>query len=138
MEMIELFVVTLYSRTFNTKSVNEARIILFAQESRQIDNIPPTKHALIEHVKRAIYQAGFVWAQSLSRIQELPPPQNWGWQDVEGNWHPLWTILPEVSKACQILTRCGCEKNCTGNCKCHKCQLPCTQLCTCGGHCYRH
>ena len=55
MDEIERFVVTLYSRTSECKFVNEARKKLFAN-GRQIENIPPTQDALIQHTKRAINQ----------------------------------------------------------------------------------
>ena len=78
--LLETFIVVMYSRTCNTETVNEARKILFAQENRTIDNIPPTKDALIQHTKRAVNQAGFVWAQSLTNQQVLPSPLEWGWK----------------------------------------------------------
>ena len=54
-EMIEMFVVLLYSRTCNTKLVNEARRILFSQGNRQIENISPTKDALLEHLRSPVF-----------------------------------------------------------------------------------
>ena len=44
--------------------MNKVRKYLFAQKSREIENIPPTTDALEEHAKRAIYQACHVWGQS--------------------------------------------------------------------------
>jgi len=57
---IERFIVVMYSRTCALSSVNEARKQLFSQGSRTIENIPPTKAALLQHIKRAVYQAGYV------------------------------------------------------------------------------
>ena len=42
--------------------VNEARKELFARSGRSIDNISPNQGALFQHIKRAIYQASFIWA----------------------------------------------------------------------------
>ena len=56
---IERFVVTLYSRTSECKFVNEARKKLFAS-GQQIENIPPTQDALIQHTKRAIYRGIYI------------------------------------------------------------------------------
>ena len=36
---------------------------LFTQKGRSIEGIPPTKAALIQHTKRATYQAGYCWGQ---------------------------------------------------------------------------
>ena len=62
---IERYVVLLYQRTSALSHVTEARKQLFAQNSK-IENIPPTLHALEQHVKRAVCQAGhIIWGQSL-------------------------------------------------------------------------
>ena len=61
---IERYVVLLYQRTPVLSHVNEARKQLFAQ-NRKMENIPPTLHALEQHVKRAVYQAGHILGQSL-------------------------------------------------------------------------
>eukprot|EP00794_Sanderia_malayensis_P021240 gene21241-23314_t len=77
---LERFVALMYDTTTTTNNVNEARKHLFTQKGRQIDNIPPTKGALLQHVKRASYQAGFVWGQCLERYPELPSPNAFGWE----------------------------------------------------------
>ena len=46
------------NRTSSKTSVNDARKQLFAQKGRALDAIPPTRAALVEHAKRAAYQAG--------------------------------------------------------------------------------
>ncbi|KAJ8375321.1 hypothetical protein SKAU_G00059010 [Synaphobranchus kaupii] len=55
--LLERFVVLMYDRTSETTEVNEARKQLFTQKSRALDNMPPTKAALEQHIKRATYQA---------------------------------------------------------------------------------
>ena len=45
-ELLEFFVVRLYSKTCNTKELNEARRILFSRDKKVIENIPLTKGAL--------------------------------------------------------------------------------------------
>ena len=79
---IEKFVCLLYSRTTDLYKVNKWHRLLFKKNSRTVDCIPPTKDALIQHTKRALYQAGYVWAQSLERIQHLPDPCKWVWKKV--------------------------------------------------------
>ena len=88
MEKIERFVVLLYSRT----SVNSVRKQLFSHGNRKLENIPPSKAALLQHVKRASLQAGHVWEQALIANPTLPGPSEWGWQkeDNDGQWTPLW------------------------------------------------
>ncbi len=75
--------------------------------------------------------------QALIANSTLPSPSEWGWQkeDNDGQWTPLWTILPEASKGCRELIKCGCKKQCCGRCQCRKANLKCTQLCFCEGQC---
>ena len=63
---LERFVFVLYQRTPPPppSRLNDAMKRMFTQ-NQIIDNIPPTLHALEQHVKRAAYQAGHTWGQSL-------------------------------------------------------------------------
>ena len=51
--------------------------LLFAK-GRQMDRIPPTEAALKEHIKRAVYQTGYCWGQSLALHLHLPSPGHQG------------------------------------------------------------
>ena len=98
--------------------------------------IPPTRAALEQHVKRTVYQGGYVWGQSLIANPVLPSPTSWGWMKTSDDLYvPNWTILPEASKACYELVSCKCKKGCVKNCKCKKLALECTALCACAGEC---
>ena len=135
--MLERFVVIMYSRTAPHQDVNTARQSMFSQGTRSIESIPPTQAALAQHVRRAAFQAGHVWGRSLDSIQELPTASDWGWLKSSDGWVPHWTSLPEASKACCELIRCGCKQACRGLCKCTRANLPRTALCTCNGSCYQ-
>ena len=137
MEHIERYTEILYQRTSPLSHINEARKQMFAAGNRRIENIPPTQEALKQHVKRAVYQAGYIWGQSLIGVPEMPSPSSWGWEraDEQSPWTPFWTTLPEASKACQQLLRCGCKTNCRNRCKCSRANLKCTLLCFCSGQC---
>lgn len=134
MSVLERFVILLYDRTSDLVKVNDARKWLFTQKSRMLENIPPTQAALIQHIKRASYQAN-CWNKALTPNPELPSPTDWGWRKDDTGWQPLWTTLPEASQSCYELIRCGCKKGCTGRCKCVKAALKCTALCSCSGEC---
>ena len=85
--LIEQFIVLLYDRTTSHTSVNQARKELFAQKGTTIDLIPPTQAALIQHVKRATYQAGYYWSQSCIAAPEMPFSSVWGWtKNDTGKW----------------------------------------------------
>ena len=133
---LQRFVALLYDRTSSQEHVNDARKQLFTQNCRTIDALPPTRAALIQHAKRAAYQAGYCWGQMMIPAPELPSPSEWGWvQRDSGCWDIYWTTLPEATLACRQLLRCSCKKGCRGQCKCLKAALPCTALCYCGGLC---
>ena len=91
---IERYVVLLYQRTSPFGKVNQARQALFAKGSRTMEHIPPSEAALIEHTKRACYQAGYVWRQSLQPMQDLPCPTQWGWIEIDNSFRPKWSTLP--------------------------------------------
>ena len=62
LQQFEHFVVLVYyHRTSTDVTVNEARNTF---SLRGLIN-PPTQAALVEHIKRAAYSAGYVWAQML-------------------------------------------------------------------------
>ena len=137
MDILERFIVLLYDRTCPKMKVNEARKILFTQKGRSHELIPPTRAALVQHVKRAVYQGGYCWGQVTTPMAVLPSPSEWGWLQTADGWKPFWSTLSDVSTMCNALICCGCKKGCRGNCSCRKAALQCTALCVCDGECIR-
>ena len=89
----------LYSRTLQVTTVNAARKQLFSYGNRKLENIPPSRAALLQHAKHASFQAGQVWGQAMIADPSLRSPSEWGWQkDNDGNWTPLWITFAEASK----------------------------------------
>ncbi|KAK3728106.1 hypothetical protein QZH41_014263 [Actinostola sp. cb2023] len=131
---LERFVVVMYDRTSTKTSVNEARKQLFTQQGRAFNAIPPSRAALLQHAKRATYQAGYCWSQALTPSPDLPCPDKWGWVFKEG-WQPFWTTLPDITASCRELVRCRCKKGCRANCSCVKAALKCSALCSCSDNC---
>lgn len=132
---IERFVILLYDRTSTCTNVNIARNKLFARKNN-VRQIPPTSASLEQHIRRATYQAGYVWGQALLPSPALPSPTSWGWTKTdEGLYEPYWTTLAEASKACYELVACKCIKGCVKRCKCKAASLACTALCLCEGEC---
>ncbi len=115
LEPLERFVVLLYDRTNGLGSVNQARKYLFTQKSRTINNIPPTKASLMQHTKRAAYQAGHCWGQMMIAAPELPSPSDWGWKKNDNNgWEVFWTTLPEATHACRKFCAVAARKVASG------------------------
>ena len=137
MRHLECLVILMYSRNYDTDSLNEARKLMFTNGLKDLDSIPPTKHAFYQHTKRALLTAAFIWKQSLSKTPQIPTYSEWGWKwnGRTNEWVPYWTDLAGVSQACSLLLNCGCVVACRGNCKCHRAGLHCSQLCKCEGGC---
>ncbi len=86
---LERFTILLYDRTSSFVNIDEARKqnILFTKKGRTMDTIPPTRAALIQHIKRAVYQGGHCWGKAFQKFPAIPTPENWGWTDPS-NWTP--------------------------------------------------
>ena len=130
--VLERFTILLYGRTSDLTKIDEARKELFTKKWGVMDAIPPTRGALVQHIKRAVYQGEHCWGQATAVAQKLPSPNDWGWAEPP-NWKTLWTTLPEASTSSRELISCGCKKGCRGRCKSNKAALKCTALCQCSG-----
>ena len=138
MTILERFVIIMYNRTSECTDLDSAHKFLFTKKSRQLELLPPTSNAFMQHVKRTIYQAVHCWGQCLQSQPIKHDPSQWGWSKNDDEWNPVWTTLPQVSQICSELRHCSCQKGCLGNCKCVKANLSCTALCHCDGECIRH
>ena len=54
--LLERFVILLFDRTSGSVDINEARKLIFTQKRRSLENVPPTKAALEQHIKRVYGQ----------------------------------------------------------------------------------
>lgn len=131
MRILERFVILMYDRSSTVDSVDDARLDLFARKLRPYEAIPPTRAALIQHTKRAAYQAGWVWAQACLSQPKVESPADWGWEKIGDEWKVFWTTKTPIAKNCEQLTKCGCQSVCCGRCKCYRLGLTCTALCSC-------
>ena len=60
---LERFTILLYGHISSMVNIDEARQELFTKKGRPMDAIPPTKAALVQHIKRAVYQGGHCWGR---------------------------------------------------------------------------
>ena len=126
---IERLTVVLYDKTSASSSVNETRRNLFCHKNRAMDKLPPTSNALLQHTRRAVFQAG-IWTTRTQTQQVIPSAQDFGWSKVADSWVPVWITIPEVSRSCSELLKCTCKGDCS-NCTCGKADLDCSPLCKC-------
>ncbi|KAG0700758.1 hypothetical protein GWK47_025468 [Chionoecetes opilio] len=100
--VLERFTILLYDRTINLVNIDEARQALFTKKGRAMEAIPPTRGALVQQIKRAVYTGGHCWGNVLKVVMDLPSPGDWGWINPR-NWKPLWSMLPEASTSSREL-----------------------------------
>ncbi len=86
--ILERYTVVLYNKSSCLTTVNEARRELFCKQNKSLENIPPTQDTLLQHTKRVIIQSN-IWTTSLSSIQNIPSPGEWGWKKEDNSWKPV-------------------------------------------------
>ena len=148
--LLERFTCVLYDKTTRVNNIiNDLRRDLFSKRAKLMDNIPPTQVSSIKAIlaimkilpppigcTHTAYQPGTLSSKYLEHMpyraqQNITEPEKFGWILLEQAWKPVWTLLPEVARACQELLKCGC-KSCSEKCKCRDAGLSCTGLCYCG------
>ena len=94
--------------------------------------LPPSKLGLIEHIKRASYEAGWVVYQCKENV-ELPNPELWAWKKTEsGQFEPKWQNIADSIDAEKVVTAtCSCVKAKCTSCQCSKQNLQCITFCKC-------
>ena len=85
---------------------NHYQKYLFSKLNRTIDQCPPTKDALDQHILRAMLQS-YISSKSTQLKEESIGMTGWGWNgDERGDVNPLWTTLLKALKACKELENC--------------------------------
>ena len=90
-------IVLVYDKTSTSLSINQTRRELFCLKNVTMERMPPTQNALLQHTKRAVYQAS-IWVTSTEVQQMIPSPSDYGWGQVDNVWSPLWLTVPEPVK----------------------------------------
>ena len=71
-EQLNRFVCLMYGDK-TSENVNECRFALFKSGKCPHDLLPPTSDSLLQHVRRANYQAA-IWLRCLDAEMGIPPP----------------------------------------------------------------
>ncbi|CAH3148000.1 unnamed protein product [Porites lobata] len=98
----------IYDRTshFSKVGVNDARKYLFAKKGRGLEGLPPTRDALDQHLKCAVYQGNYMWGQATALKPVLPEPPNWGWTlGRKEQLQPQWVTLLAAAVMCKELVQ---------------------------------
>ena len=122
----------MYCRNTKTKVVNELRYDMFCAKKGDVSSgqLPPCKDALLQHTKRANYQAA-IWRRSLQNTLDPPEPSaGHGWHLSMGEIAISWLTGPPAPEIVLSLTACKCPRVCTKeSCSCIQNGLPFTPAC---------
>ena len=88
---IEKFVCHMYGKADDDASINSLRYNMYCQRNGKIaiDMLPPCFNVLIQHVRRANYQAR-IWHKSLERNALIGSPEDNGWTIKDDKLDILW------------------------------------------------
>ena len=82
------FLFVYYNKNCATSDLDSQRLLDFEHSTRNnLRLIPPCKAALIEQIKRAAYEGGWISYQCRENIV-LPNPESYGWIIVNGKYSP--------------------------------------------------
>ena len=127
----EAFICDLYPSSRKIpRTADELRYILFCQKKQKNELLPPTSDSLLQHLKRANYQA-FVWRKAQTAIQHLPQPESNGWVQEGPSLKPVYMTKEPVLSSLLELTTCTCKGGCQSNCSCNNTGLSCSEACYC-------
>ena len=86
-------------------TTDDVRYWLFCQKMKKNESLPPTTDSLLQHVRRASYQA-FIWMEALIAKPNLhvPPTSEHGWKIKGGALHPELMTKDPAPKALLELT----------------------------------
>jgi len=136
MEVLEHYVLSAYRSTADSLNLAWLDCIthLYTEKFR---SLPPSKGALLQHVKRCAFIAGHVWGGSDEARPTLPSYSDWGWMVVDSdNIVPIWTENTSDTAYATLQAKCGCRAKdpCSRrSCKCWG--RKCLSYCKCRGQC---
>lgn len=109
-----------------------ARYQLFSEKGFRDDQLPPTRHTFLLHLKRANYQA-YMWKHG--DMPEIKPENiaEHGWEMTQTGCTIVYSEKEAAPKNIASLTACGClSSQCRINsCSCRKKGIVCIDSCRC-------
>jgi hypothetical protein len=131
LDLLEKFVVNLYSGNSFTGDLPGLRWYLFSKFQNDTEKLPPTMSALKYKIFRRHFVTLVLRRAHLS-MQTLPSPTGYGWQTEADSLAAIMTDNLPAPLALIELSVCGCKSSCSSNrCKCFKNNLVCTDMCKC-------
>lgn len=143
MDVLEQFLIELYYHKSVVSSLDMERCNHYVRlADSNIRNLPVSVRGLIEHVKRACFQAGWLWQEAVSNSSVQNPAdwgwelKDWGWELKEGRYVPTWKVgdgLTDVYTSIQVCS--NCKKALCKRCKCKLGDLKYLPFCGCQRKC---
>ena len=135
-ETIEKYLIFVYyDSSAKPKDINLLRMIDFEHSTHNnLRLLPPSRVGLIEHIKRAAYEGGWVYYHCMENAN-LPDPQEWGWKLKSYRFIPKWQIVTDLIDPLDLTVTCSCTKQKCTNCLCRKKNFECIQFCKCQRKC---
>ena len=81
----------------------------FVLKSSDETAMPPNTNALLQHTKRANYQAK-IWPSALNTKIFPPSPDGFGWKVCDGDLHIEWLTGDHAPAAVLKTVKCKCRK----------------------------
>ena len=94
-DILEKFLVKVYyPKKVNMNSLTDEKAAHFKrQASVNIRQLLLSRPGLIEHIKRACIQGGWLWSECIANVQ-IPDVTEWGWQHGnENEYVPRWQTV---------------------------------------------
>ena len=115
LRLIEEFLLYLYfGKDHKYIDINEARCTsFFKSPDPKLRETILSKDALLEHIKRSAYQAGWLWKECLYNVI-LPDPEIWGWKmyfESCTKYFPRWQREDSIITIQDVVSTCGCKKS---------------------------
>ena len=75
---VEAFIISLCDIVDESASIDFVRYQIFNYRGNfDVKSLPPTKDALVHHIHKSAYVAGYVWGRAHIPIKTEKPPTNW-------------------------------------------------------------
>ena len=129
-DTIQRFLIDVYYPQEIYTTLTELRLkYYFKQPDPQLKGLIISRSGLENHVKRAAYQAGWLWKHC---DQELicPSPVEWGGHKVDKVYTTIWCSL--YKNVVEVIISCLCKETGTCvRCNCGKSNFQCIEYCNC-------
>ena len=102
---------------------------LISTPNIDIRMLVPSPSGILQHIKRASLQAGYLWKLCEFEVN-IPNPIEWGWKShQDSSFIPRWQdeIIQDNLKS--VIAICSCQKGGCKNCSCKKSSMKCMIFC---------